>query len=431
MRFSSLSEWIDWQQRLHSSGIDLGLERIRVVARRMNLLEAPEFKIITVAGTNGKGSSVALLEAMLRPRGRVGAYTSPHFLRYNERVRVDGKEVDDETLCAAFERVERARGDTSLSFFEYGTLAMMAIFRERGLDYAILEVGLGGRMDAVNLWDADVALITSISIDHAEWLGQTRESIGREKAGIMRPGRQVVCGEPDPPLSLADQARRLGAPLQRIGQDFLALPLSPSRWRYRHRDGMALDLPIPRQLPGRVQLNNAASALTVLGHLGEIDPETVRAALENVRLTGRFQILDEPVDTVLDIAHNPEGAVNLARNLRRYRAGRPLRAVFSAAREKDVANMLAPLAPLVQSWHLCEVESPRAMPLRTLRVLAEAGNLSNVQTHSSVTRAYQEATARAGRDGTVVAFGSVFAVGEILLRHPDELEPESLAFPAR
>lgn len=422
MRFSSLSEWVDWQQRLHTSSIDLGLERIRVVARRMNLLAPPDFKIVTVAGTNGKGSSVALLEAMLRPHGRVGAYTSPHFLRYNERVRIDGVEVGDEQLCAAFEQVEQARGDTSLSFFEYGTLATMAIFRDQEIDYAVLEVGLGGRMDAVNLWDADVALITSISIDHTEWLGRTRESIGREKAGIMRPGRLVVCGEPDPPVSLPDQARRLGAPLQRIGVDFSAQPLGPDRWRYRHRDGMVLDLPNPRQLPGKVQLNNAASVLTALQHLGKIDPETIRHALENVSLIGRFQILGEPVDTVLDIAHNPEGAVNLARNLRRYRPGRPLHAVFSALQEKDVANMLGPLGPLVESWHLSEVESPRAMPLQTLRILAESCKLPEVHVHPSIMEAYRKASSKAGQEGTVVVFGSVFAVGEILLHQPLDQE---------
>ena len=423
MRFSSLSEWVDWQQHLHTSSIDLGLERIRVVARRMDLLAPPDFKIVTVAGTNGKGSSVALLEAMLRPHGRVGAYTSPHFLRYNERVRIGGVEVDDEQLCAAFERVEQARGSTSLSFFEYGTLATMAIFREQEIDYAILEVGLGGRMDAVNLWDADVALITSISIDHTEWLGRTRESIGREKAGIMRPGRLVVCGEPDPPVSLPDQARRLGAPLQRIGRDFFAQPLGPDRWRYHHRDGMMLELPVPHRLFGKVQLNNAAGALTVLRQLDKIDLEAIRHALENVSLIGRFQILDEPADTVLDIAHNPEGAINLARNLRRYRPGRPLHAVFSALQEKDVANILGPLAPLVESWHLSEVESSRAMPLQTLRILAESCKLSKVNVHPSVTEAYREAASRAGREGTVVVFGSVFTVGEFLLYRPERLEP--------
>ena len=328
-----------------------------------------------------------------------------------------------QSLCHAFEQVEQARGDTSLSFFEYGTLATLSIFREREIDYAILEVGLGGRMDAVNLWDADVALITSISIDHTEWLGRTRESIGREKAGIMRPGRPVICGEPDLPASLSDQARRLGAPLQRIGNDFFAEPLGSDRWRYRHRDGISLDLPTPPRLPGRVQLNNAASALTVLHHLGRFDPEIIRHALEDVSLTGRFQILSKPVDTVLDIAHNPEGAINLARNLRRYRPGRPLHAVFSALQEKDVANILGPLSPLVESWHLSEVESPRTIPLETLRVLAESCKLPAVHVHPTITEAYREAASKAGQEGTVVVFGSVFAVGEVLLHRSQDQEP--------
>ena len=425
MRFSSLSEWIDWQQRLHTSSIDLGLERIRAVARRMNLLAMPDFKIVTVAGTNGKGSCVAMLEAMLRPHGRVGAYTSPHFLCYNERIRINGEEVGDELLCTAFEQVEQARADISLSFFEYGTLAAMWVFREQAILYAILEVGLGGRMDAVNLWDADVALITSIGIDHTEWLGRTRESIGREKAGIMRPGRPAICGEPDPPFSLPDQARRLGAPMQRIGIDYSANPVDPELWRYHHRDGMMLELPSPRKLVGRVQLNNAASVLTVLRELKKFDPDAIRHGLETVSLIGRFQSLEDPVDTVLDIAHNPDSAINLARNLYRYRAGRPLHAVFSALQEKDVTNMLIPLSPLFESWHLSQVQSSRAMPLETLNVLATTCNIPEMHLHPSLDAAYREAARRAGSEGTVVVFGSAFAVGEFLIRRAQSQDASS------
>ena len=414
MRFATLDDWLAWQQRLHTSSIDLGLERIRVVAKRMQLL-APEFQIVTVAGTNGKGSSAAMLETMLRPHGRIGVYTSPHFLRYNERIRIDGAEVDDALLCAAFGQVEQARGATSLSFFEYGTLATLWIFHERAVDCAVLEVGLGGRMDAVNLWDADLAMITSIGIDHTEWLGRTREAIGREKAGIMRPGRPVVCGEPEPPLSLADQAQRLGAPMQRLGIDYFADILGPDRWRYRHRDGMALELPMPRHLPGIVQLNNAASGITALRLFDRFDPQAIRAALASVRLPGRFETLDAPVDTVLDIAHNPDSTVNLARNLRRYRAGRRLHAVFSALREKDVTRMLLPLGPLFGSWHFSQVDSPRAMALDTLRVLAEDCGLRRTHYHASLAQAYRAAARSARRDDTVVVFGSAFAVGEFLL----------------
>jgi len=412
--FNSVTEWTDWQQQLHTSSIDLGLERIRVIARRMRLL-SPKFRIVTIAGTNGKGSCACMLEAMLLPHERVGVYTSPHFLRYNERIRIDGVEVSDEQLCEAFERVERARHDISLSFFEFGTLAALWLFVEHKVDCAVLEVGLGGRMDAVNLWDADVALITSIGIDHTEWLGRTRESIGREKAGIMRPGKPVVCGEEQPPISLLDQAERLNALLQRIGRDYAVEVLSSKHWRYRHRDGLVLELPMPSQLPGRVQLNNAASVLSVLRLLDRLDVDVVREALENISLVGRFQVLDSSVDTVLDIAHNPDSATNLARNLRRHRADRPLHAVFSALREKDVASIFTTLSPMFDSWSICEVQSPRAMPLETLKVLADTWGLRQAHTYSSLQHAYQAAIDRAGDDGTVVVFGSFFIVGEFLL----------------
>ena len=413
MRFATLDEWLRWQQQLHTTSIDLGLERIRAVARRLGLL-APDCTVLTVAGTNGKGSCVALLEAMLAPQARVGAYTSPHFARYSERVRIDRREADDDLLCAAFDEIERARGAISLSFFEYGTLAAMWAFRERAVEVAVLEVGLGGRMDAVNVWDADAAVITSIGIDHTEWLGHTRLAIGREKAGILRPDRPAVCGDPRPPESLLDHAARLGARLRRLGVDFHAEPLDGATWRYRARGGPDWTLPQPPGLPGAVQLHNAASALTALAAVGRCEEAPARTALATVRLTGRFQTLDDPVDTVLDIAHNPDSALNLARNLRRYRPGRPLHAVFSALRDKDVARVLTPLCAFFDSWQLFEVDSERAMPLDTLTALAEACGLSGANAHDSLEEAAAAARRRAGSDGTVVVFGSAFAVGAYL-----------------
>ncbi len=423
--FSSVAEWVDWQQQLHISSIDLGLERIRAVARRMRLTQ-PKFRILTIAGTNGKGSSAILLESMLRPHERVGVYTSPHFLRYNERIRVDGAEVADALLCAAFEEVEFARGDISLSFFEYGTLAALWVFFEMDVDCAVLEVGLGGRMDAVNLWDADIAIITSISIDHTEWLGRTREAIGREKAGIMRPGKPVVCGEEQPPVSLLDQAQRLGAPMQRIGHDFFAAVTSDTHWHYLHNDGLNLKLPIPSQLPGRVQLNNAGSVLSTLRLIDRFDVDIARRELQDISLIGRFQMLDGPVDTILDIAHNPESAINLGRNLNRFRPNRPLHAVFSALREKDVASIFTALSPLFDSWSICEVQSSRAMPLETLRMLAQTHRLRNTRTHPSIHDAYEAACAQAGEEGTVVVFGSFFAVGEFLSQRLPEYDAQSI-----
>ncbi len=425
MHSKTVAEWVDWQQRLHTSSIDLGLERIRVVARRMGLL-SPPFKVITIAGTNGKGSSATLLEFMLRPHAKIGTYTSPHFLSYNERIRIDGIEVDDTLLCAAFEQVEQMRGNTSLSFFEYGTLAALWIFHECEIDYAILEVGLGGRMDAVNLWDTDLAMITSIGIDHTEWLGRTREAIGREKAGIMRPDRPVICGEPNPPLSLADQAERLGAPMQRIGIDYFANPIDAQHWQYHHRDGLTFDFPIPPHLPGKVQLHNAASALTAMHALDCFDPPSIRQALQEVHLTGRFQVLDMPIDTVLDIAHNPDSAVNLAKNLGRYRAGRTLHAVFSALKEKDIAQILIPLAPMFDSWHFSEVISPRTTSLEVLRLLADSCQLPNVHFYANLTEAYEGAAACADAEDSIIVFGSAFAIGEFLLHHPQSVRRQKL-----
>ena len=425
MKFATLAEWLAWQQHQHSTSIDLGLERIRAVARRLDLLN-PECCIITVAGTNGKGSSVAMLETLLCPHTHVGTYTSPHFLRYNERIRVAGKEVSDAELCEAFEQVEQARGSISLSFFEYGALAAMWVFRQRQVHHAILEVGLGGRMDAVNVWDADVALITSIGIDHTQWLGHTRESIGREKAGIMRPDTPAICGDPNPPATILDQARRLGARLACINRDYF-VEVHPDSWTYRHRDGTQMTLPMPPYLLGAVQLNNVASSITALQELDLLHPETLPQALQQVTVTGRFQQLSEPVDTILDIAHNPDSACNLATNLQRYRPNRPLHAVFAVLHDKDATRMLISLRNTFKSWRLSTVPNTRTLSLDALLELAETCHLPNAHPYASVAEAYQEAVREAGDEGTVVVFGSAFTVAEILaqrqpvaVRHPTE-----------
>lgn len=412
---ASLDEWLRWQQRQHTTSIDLGLERIRTVARRLQLL-SPAHSILTVGGTNGKGSCVALLEALLHRRLRIGAYTSPHFTRYNERIRINGEEASDDELCAAFLEIERARGSTGLSFFEYGTLAALWLFRERQVEIALLEVGLGGRMDAVNVWDADVALITSIGIDHTEWLGNTRTAIAREKAGIMRPDRPVLCGDPAPPASLLDHAARLGAPLERLGVDFHALPRDEGTWRYLYRN-CDWTLPQPTLLPGEVQLHNAALAITALRKLDLCEHEDAAEALPGARLTGRFEVLREGgTDIILDIAHNPDGAANLAHNLRCYRPGRPLQAVFSALRDKDIMQLLRPLRELFDGWHISEIRNERALALDALLDLAQEVQLPRVQAYPNLAAASRAAIRAAGADGTVVVFGSTFTVGEYLAR---------------
>lgn len=418
MRFSTLAEWLAWQETLHPKAIDLGLERVRVVAQRMGLL-APAPVVITVAGTNGKGSCVALLEAILRAAGyRVGAYTSPHLMRYNERVRVDGQEAADADLCASFERIDAARGEVSLSYFEFGTLAALDIFQRARLDVAVLEVGLGGRLDAVNIVDADASILSSVGIDHREWLGDTREQIGREKAGVFRSGRPAVCGDLQPPRSVAEVAGSVGAHLLQLGADFQVEAAGPS-WTWRSGADVLEGLPIPA-LPGEAQLRNAACVLTALRALASRLP-VQRAAIEQglraVRLTGRFQRIAGPVETVLDVAHNPDSAQTLARLLTAQPCpGRTL-AVFAVLADKDLAGILAPLGGVIDAWYLGGLTGPRA---RRVEALGEdLGRLLPGAVHSqhpTVAEAYAAAAVHAVPGDRIVVFGSFHTVAEVLGR---------------
>ncbi|HSP00336.1 MAG TPA: bifunctional tetrahydrofolate synthase/dihydrofolate synthase, partial [Thioalkalivibrio sp.] len=312
MRFDTLEQWLAWQETLHPKAIDLGLERVARVAGRLGLLE-PSHAVITVAGTNGKGSTVALLDAIYRAAGyRVCTYTSPHLLRYNERIRIHGALASDEALCRAFDAVDTARGEESLSYFEFGTLAALWLFWEAAPDVAILEVGLGGRLDAVNIIDSDVAVITSIGIDHEAWLGSDREVIGAEKAGVFRAARPAVCGDPRPPASIQRRALDLGAKLYMAGRDFSwqAAALGQG-WQWQGPGAVVLaDLPLPA-LFGPIQLNNAASALTAVTLLQArlaVSREALARGLQQVRLPGRFQQLRDKPLVILDVAHNPQGA---------------------------------------------------------------------------------------------------------------------------
>lgn len=417
MRFHSLADWLAWQERLHPRSIDLGLERVREVAGRMGLLE-PAPVVITVAGTNGKGSCVAMLEAMLAGAGyRVGAYTSPHLLRYNERVRICGEEAGDAALCESFARIDAARGAISLSYFEFGTLAALDLFARAGLDAMLLEVGLGGRLDAVNILDADVAIVSSVGVDHREWLGQTRESIGREKAGIFRPGRPAVCGDPQPPASIEQEAARLGTPLYRLGREFRAEPADEG-WRYRGPgapEGRVLPDPA---LPGAAQRRNAACALAALGLLEArlpLPPGAVERGLTGLRLPGRFQRFAGPVETVLDVAHNPDSARTLAELLRAHPVEGRLHAVFALLGDKDLAEVVAPLADAVDDWHVGALSGARARPVRRLAAELRARVPGRpVTAHATVGRAYEAARAAARPGDRVLVFGSFYTVAEVL-----------------
>lgn len=415
MRFSTLEAWLAWQETLHPNAIELGLGRVAEVHDALGA-RSPAPIVVTVAGTNGKGSSVAMLESILRAAGyRVGAYTSPHLLRYNERVRVDGIEASDDQLCAAFERVDEARGTLSLTYFEFGTLAAFEVFAGAALDVAVLEVGMGGRLDAVNIIDADIALITALSVDHQQWLGKDRESIAREKAGIMRGGRPAVCSDPAPPQALLTHARDIGAVLNLLGREF-AVQAHASDWAWssstRRRDA----LPYPA-LRGRHQLNNAAGVLMVLELLQEELPVTqgdVRRGLLEVNLPGRFQVLPGVSPTLIfDVTHNPAGARVLADLLRQHPCvGRTL-AVVGMLADKDITGILQELTALVDAWYVTAPAQARAAPVSQLTAALSALEVRvPVRALSSVREASVLAMHEAQAGDRVLVFGSFYTVAE-------------------
>ena len=360
-RFSCLQDWLDWQETLHPESIDLGLARVGKVADRLACRQ-PAPLVISVAGTNGKGSSVALLEAILLRAGyRVGAYTSPHLFNYNERVRLMGAAVEDGLLCDAFAHVDARRGDISLTYFEFGTLAALDIFSQQTLDIAILEVGLGGRLDAVNIVAADVALITTIGIDHTAWLGEDREAIAREKAGIMRAGRPVVCSDSDCPDAIEQEAQRVGAPLYRLGHEFRLIH-SGRHWHWQGGQSSFRDLPVPA-LHGGHQLANAAGVMQVLELLDNslpVDQNTRAAGLKWMSLPGRVQRISGSVEQVLDVSHNAQAAEALADALRLTPVAGRTHAVVGMMRDKEVAHFLTPLLDLVDVWYATGLSVDRA-----------------------------------------------------------------------
>lgn len=415
-RFDSLPAWLAWQETLHPEKIELGLERIAVVAGRLGLLE-PGYCIVTVAGTNGKGSSIALLDAILRNAGyRVGRYTSPHIRRYNERIHMDGKPVSDSDLCAAFEHVDRARNGQTLSYFEFGTLAALQLFHEWAPDIALLEVGMGGRLDAVNVLAADVALVTSISIDHSAWLGNDRETIGREKAGIFRPGRPVICSDPQPPASLQQHAQALGARWYALGQAF-SYTTDRDCWHWQGVHSRQPDLPLPA-LPGRHQLNNAAGVLMALEALGEPFPVS-RAAIINgllhVELEGRCQLVPGTVETVFDVAHNPDSARRLGQLLAEQPVHGRTRLVLGMLRDKDATEFATALGPVVDHWYLAAPDTERSLPVAELQTqVASVAAAESINCFQDVATALRQARADAAVGDRVVVCGSFYTVAEAL-----------------
>ncbi|MHB8346545.1 MAG: bifunctional tetrahydrofolate synthase/dihydrofolate synthase [Acidiferrobacterales bacterium] len=420
----TLAGWLAWMETLHPRAIDLGLGRAREVAVRMDLESLP-FPVVTVAGTNGKGSTVAMLEAMLHAAGyRVGSYTSPHLLDYNERVRMARVAAGDAELCAAFEEVESNRGQTSLTYFEFGTLAAAHLLRMHKIDIAVLEVGLGGRLDAVNLWDADVAVISSIGIDHTDWLGPDRESIGREKAGIFRAGRSAVCSDPAPPATIAEHATAIGAELWLAGRDF-GFETSATGWAWNcprcgtGRIRAALPYPAMR---GDYQLYNASGVLMALELLAPrftVSQADVRAGLQQAVLPGRFQTLPGIPVRVLDVAHNAQAARSLASTLASQNVSGKTLAVVGMLRDKPMADVLAEVSGVVDVWHLATLDTPRGASAEQLyAAMSEAGIGASATLHPEVVAAYSEALRQAGPEDRIVVFGSFHTVGAILRAVP-------------
>ena len=421
----TLQDWLDYIGQQHPKSIDMGLDRVREVADRLGL-HKPAQHVITVGGTNGKGSTVAFIESIAGAAGlKVGAYTSPHLLRYNERVRIEGEEASDEALVAAFEVVEAARlsllpeGDgtgTPLTYFEFGTLAALWIFQQSGLDLVVLEVGLGGRLDAVNIVDPDVAVITTVDIDHTDWLGEDREAIGREKVGIARPWKPLVLGEIDSPSSVLRHAYAIGANAIRLGSDFFHQPIDQEHWRWREV-GAELELPNPL-LAAPVQRANAATAIAALRALDiEIPTDAFAHGVATASVPGRLQRFElQGVPVIVDVAHNPQAARELVFWLRAEPVAGATRAVFAALSDKDVEGVVAALQHDVAHWHLAGLQDagPRGQQVDALATRLASSVAASGSRHASVAAALQAARSCAQPDDRILVLGSFHTAAEAI-----------------
>lgn len=417
---ADLAGWLGYLERLHPKSIAMGLERVRAVYERLDV--APTCPVITVGGTNGKGSTCAMADAILRAAGyRVGVYSSPHLLRYNERIVINGCETGDDDIVAAFEHVEHARmasdAPVPLTYFEFGTLAALWLFARAKLDAVILEVGLGGRLDAVNIIDADVAVLTSVDLDHQDYLGDTREAIGYEKAGIFRAQRPAICGDPNPPQSVVDHASAIGATLLRLGVDY-AYGAQSSQWNYRGPGGARSGLPYPA-LRGAYQLGNAATVLAALGSLKDrlvVSAGAVRDGLVTVTLPGRFMVLPGRPTIVLDVAHNPHAARALADALGAMGFHPTTMAVVGMFADKDIDGVIAAMRGRVDRWYVAPLPGPRGADSATLAAKLHSAGVpaSDVRTFADVVSAYRAATERANEADRIVVFGSFLTVAAAL-----------------
>ena len=412
---TNLAAWLDYIEALHPKSIAMGLDRVNVVKQRLNL--NPQFPIVIVAGTNGKGSTCAMLEHIYHAAGySVGTYSSPHLLRYNERVRLNSQEVSDEDLVKAFVAVEQARQDTELTYFEYGTLAAVWHLMQKQVDVAILEVGLGGRLDAVNVFEPDSTIVTSIDLDHMEFLGDTRECIGAEKAGVFRVNIPAICGDENPPNSLIEYANRIGAPLKLIGRDF-KVEADKESWAYRADQFSIEHMPMPT-LIGDFQLNNAACVLTTiqsLQHLLPVQVDAIETGLKTVKLAGRFQSWSNNPDIILDVAHNPHAAKSLAINLKQSRHQGKTIAVFAMLADKDITGVIQALSSEIDAWYVSTIDNIRGAAASSLsKMILDTLPSAEVKIFNQVVDAFHQACIDANENDRIITLGSFFTVAEVM-----------------
>ena len=414
-RFNSLVEWLEWQEHFHPRSIDLGLKRATNVFKALNPQAIKPLTII-VAGTNGKGSCIAVLEAIYRAAGyRVGTYSSPHILDYNERIRINGEPVGDDLICQAFERIDSVRNNVSLSYFEFGTLAALDIFWQADLDIQLLEVGLGGRLDAVNIIDADVALISNISIDHIDWLGDTREAIAYEKAGIFRQNVPAILGDIEPPINLSSIATEKQTPLFVINQHF-SFEKQQLSWNWHSHTGVEyLSLPLPK-LKGEHQYYNAATvlmAISLLNHQLPVSEQAIRIGLQTTVLKGRFQLIDGDIPVLLDVAHNPQAVQVLLAYLQTELKAKKIIAIFSMMKDKDIKSVIEIIQPVISHWIFSPLTHQRTV---SEAVVADYFRQLDIDEFTlgchHFLDAYKIALEKAEKGDLIVIFGSFFLVSE-------------------
>ena len=418
-KFNTVDEWLDWQQTVHPLNIDFKLERILSVYKKLNISKIAN-KIITVAGTNGKGSTVSFLESVLNQKKyHVGTFTSPHILRYNERIKINGIEIDDESLLETFEMIDEVRGDTTLTYFEFATLSAFYLFSKSNLDVAVLEVGLGGRLDATNIVDSDISIITSIGIDHTEFLGNTIDSIALEKAGVMRPFKTCIYAQEQPPAAFLKYAKNKAVTLLRPNNDS-RVNLGSSNWSLKCKNNSINEIPNLKMI-GDYQYNYAAASLLALDAvLPECleDHDVIKKALSETEISGRFQYLSKSPDIILDVAHNEDAARSLSDNIKKIGYDKII-VVLGVLADKDVYSIVEPFSSLVDHWYIGTINSERGMNSDEIkfRINSIYKNKLSIGTYASVTSAFNAAKYDQIKDSLLLVYGSFYTVSEALKAH--------------